>query len=38
MTRKDLVPSERKTPGKGQSLVFESEGGQVKFDVRLELE
>jgi hypothetical protein len=33
---KDLVPSERSTPGKSQFLVYEAEGGQVKIDVRLE--
>jgi hypothetical protein len=33
---KDLVHSELSSPGKGQFLVYEAEGGQVKIDVRLE--
>lgn len=33
--RKDLVPSDRYNPGKGQFLVYEAEDGQVKIDVRL---
>jgi hypothetical protein len=33
---KDLVPSERSTPGKSQFIVYEADGGQVKIDVRLE--
>ncbi|MBW1788283.1 MAG: virulence RhuM family protein [Deltaproteobacteria bacterium] len=33
---KNLVPSERYTPGKGQFLVYEAEDGQVKIEVRLE--
>ena len=33
---KDLVPSDGYNPGKGQFLVYETEDGQVKIDVRLE--
>ena len=32
---KDLVPSHKCSPGKGQFLVYEAEDGQVKIDVRL---
>jgi hypothetical protein len=32
---KDLVPSDGYNPGKGQFLVYETEDGQVKIDVRL---
>jgi hypothetical protein len=34
--RKDLVTSDNLNSGKGQFLVYESEDGQVKIDVRLE--
>jgi len=33
---KDLVSSNGTAPGKGQFLVYETEDGQVKIDVRLE--
>ena len=38
MTSKDLVHNERSSLRKGQFLVYEAEDGQVKIDVRLELE
>ncbi len=33
---KDLIPSNGYNSGKGQFLVYETEDGQVKIDVRLE--
>ena len=35
---KDLVPNDGYDPDKGQFLVYETEDGQVKIDVRLENE